>query len=481
MRGRVEGPPDEPIAGWASLGGGERRWIGRELRVTTDEGTEVLVTITCAEACAPVSRQRARWRDLEADALARRFADEAPAPDLEVELVTAVLRGGEPVVAWGDVEAEGPAAAAGQSFREAPPRVVTRLGALALATGSDREQLVSRAIAAHEKEAARARTVSAPRPALARVVSDPDHTNRLGPNYPLYAALAALPLTLALAWAHDDLALGALAASAIALAPLALDAAFLPRFREGTAPLPEHDIPTVAAIFTGLGAVLFAFWTARDGGQLRGAIGTSVAAIGCALATGWLWWATRSRLKWLEMMVAAPPHPHPLPDGVWGASDGTFGGRVVAVGSENTWSGSGKNATVWSSPVASIASDATFTTTAGTLRVGLGRALWISMTSHHERKAEKRSVTTEVIHERTPARVVGRAQGGALVRGGEGSLLVFASGIGTDVARELRRLRNRERLARLMALAGVLFLLGGLALVVLEHAFGLVPVLPSLT
>ncbi|MDQ3031131.1 MAG: hypothetical protein M3Y87_01845, partial [Myxococcota bacterium] len=318
------------------------------------------------------------------------------------------------------------------------------------------------------------------RPAPARAAVDPDHSNRLGPNYPLYGALVGLPLAAVLAWAYETIALGLFAASAIALAPLALDAAFLPRFREGTTPLREHDVPTFTAIFAGLAALCFALWTARDGGEIRGTIGTAIAALVCALATGWLWLGARSRLKWLDILAAAPPHPAPLPDGVWGASEGTFTGRVVAVGAEHTSSGSGKNATVWSSPIASIATDATLTTVHGPVRVGLARALWITMTSHRQRKAENRSVTTDVIHERTPARVVGRARDGALVRGGEGSLLVFASGIGTDIGRELRRLRIRERLSRVMALGGVLCMLAGIALVVLEVAFGLVPVLPTL-
>ncbi|MDQ3038066.1 MAG: hypothetical protein M3Y87_37080, partial [Myxococcota bacterium] len=80
VRGRVAGPRGEAIAGWASLGpSGSPTWIGQEVRVATDEGTEVLVSIAQPDAYAPVVRRRAPWRELESDALARRFAHEAPA------------------------------------------------------------------------------------------------------------------------------------------------------------------------------------------------------------------------------------------------------------------------------------------------------------------------------------------------------------------------------------------------------------------
>jgi hypothetical protein len=66
-----------------------------------------------------------------------------------------------------------------------------------------------------------------------------------------------------------------------------------------------------------------------------------------------------------------------------------------------------------------------------------------------------------LIDSTTPAMVAGRATDGVLRKGGEASLLVFASPARTDVRRELARLRTRETIGSALTVVGAACVVAG--------------------
>src|SRR5687768_3321855 len=101
VRGTVIGDAGAPVAGWVSLGKKQpQRWISHVVRIKSDDGREITIEDLGSDTIAPVTREPAKWRDIEGDELAKLCTREAPAPDVDVDFTTALLRGGDPIVAW---------------------------------------------------------------------------------------------------------------------------------------------------------------------------------------------------------------------------------------------------------------------------------------------------------------------------------------------------------------------------------------------
>jgi hypothetical protein len=480
MRGTVIGDANTPVAGWVSLGKrSPQRWISRTVRITTEDGRKITLEDLTADTIAPVVTEEKRWRDLEGGELARLCSREAPAPDVEVELTTAVLRGGEAIVAWGVATEHGPAGGGGgDAYRGTAERVVTRLSARAIATGDDREALLERARARFDDEARAAARAAREAPAPAAKAGakpkDPDSSNRLAWNLPLWLALGGLAVVAAFALAGTPHGPWLRIAAMLALAPIALDAALVPRFRDGASAPPPLDVPITGFLLAAAGVALTSVGVATGDVAPDRAKAVHIASIVLAaialIAFAWLWSATRARRRTVAMMIGAPPQPQPPRDGVWGALDGAFSSEVMSVGEDVHVHGAAvkdaagiKRRSVSTTGFAKVAAEGTLRAAGATHRVRLAEAAILTMAKLERSTGKDRGMRADVINERTPVRVVGRATEGVFAKGGEASLLVFAAAVDTDVATELRRLHLRHRVANALAVAGVLALAASFA------------------
>ena len=456
VRGTVIGEPGAPVAGWVSLGKRQpQRWVSHVVRIVTPDEREITIEGLAETTIVPVRVDDVKWRAIDSDPLAQLCSREAPAPDVEVDFTTAVLRGGDPIVAWGEATDYGYAGeAGGDAFRGTQERAITKLTPRLVAYGDDREQLLARARERWVDEARADEPVEARAPKR-----DPSYTNRLARNLPLACALFGLAVTAMLMVATEAHAVGLRAAAMFAFLPLALDASHLPRFRRDSLSPPDLDLPFVMFAFGALGVLLVTYGLAvgdtDPAHQHKHVVASYVAATVASLSLGWLWAATRTRRRWIAMMIAAPPHTHPVRDGVWGAIDGKFSSDVMAVGYNYETVGTGKNAGVRARSFANVTFEAPLRSADTVYPVRLAEAAILTMTQHTTHTGERRTRVADVIDASTPVRVVGRMREGAFVKGGEASLLVFAAGPDTDVARELRRLHHRHLAALVLAAAGI--------------------------
>ena len=491
VRGTVVGATRAPVAGWVSLGKREpQRWIAHVVRITSDTGHEIAIEDLAADTIVPVSTVEAKWRDLEQNDLAHLCSREAPAPDVEVDFTTAVLRGGDPIVVWGVVTEHGYVGAAdtvpnGDAFRGTTERGVTKLAARVLAIGDDREAVLARARERvieqqRDEEVARAKQAKPPKQQAAakpvRPKADPDYVNRIAWNLPLWIALAGLAVVAALSVVTGSSGPALRGAAMVAFLPLALDAVLLPRFRQGSLAPPSLEAPFLGYLLGATGVVLTSYAIAV--GDVDPAKSTAVRvasyvfACVVTLAMAWLWAATRTRRRWVAMMVKAPPQAHPLRDGVWGAVDGVFSSEVMSIGENITVYGAAvkdaagiKSRSVRSENFANLTIEAPLRTSDTAHHVRLAEAAILTMAKLDKSTGTDKGVRADVINARTPVRVVGRARDGLFAKGGEASLLVFAAGVDTgDVAPELERLHLRHLAATLLAAAGVATLAAGLVL-----------------
>lgn len=149
VRGKVVGEPGKPVAGWVSLGPNQpQRWIAYDVRIKTDAGQEVALEGLTAGTIEPVLRTKAPWRELARHELAKLCLAEAPAPDVEVVFTTAVLRGGEPVMAWGKVIRDEDDDEAKAPYRS--ETAIHRLAVLAIGRGDDPDYALNQSRARYE-------------------------------------------------------------------------------------------------------------------------------------------------------------------------------------------------------------------------------------------------------------------------------------------------------------------------------------------
>lgn len=500
--GVVVGAPGELIAGWARLGQrGTRNVLRAPVTIRTDDGHEVKLEKLEDATLGPVRRRKAEWQAHEMDALTALCLDEAPAPDVEVELVTARICGGDRIAVSGTVVERGfatDASSADGAFRTAAESTVSVLKPAFVATGDDAVVQLAQLIEASAKRPEPPVSSPAPKPAPAKVAPAPVAKpkppsgihDRLAPTFAPWIALALIAASAALAVLFPerrDLAL--LVAGVCAALPLAYDVGKLPPFRVLPPGLRKNTHPSsVTFLVLAMITVVGAMWAttaaqSRKPDEQASAVwlrkGALVGGALTAACIGWCISASRGRRRLMGLIERAAPHPQPLVDGVWGSTEGTIafqkagaprvnevphavtdGEHIRATGTRNSkgvWSGS--NTTNLQGAV----SELEVVHAAGRTRVGTHGGLWWSSV-HYDRSTPDFSKTdrVDVIPEGAQLRVVGRAKGGVLVKGGAESLLVFAVGAGRDVAGELRALRRRDQLALGFAGGGLLAIVAGL-------------------
>lgn len=466
VRGTVVGEAGVAVAGWVSLGKKlPQRWLAQTVRIKTDDGRELTIEGLGADTIAPIVTREAKWQDLEGEELAKLCSREAPAPDVEVDFMTAVLRGGEPIVAWGPALDRG--YVGGDSLRGSVEGGVTKLRAHVLASGDERESLVEKGRVRFEererKEAEKAQAQQAKakdkQPAKgAAPTAKAAEVDSVPWGIGMIVGVAGFVLCIAGAVISGERSLWLCAAAVCAWLPRAHAAEFVPRFRRGKIAGVALDIPFAAYGFGALGAGLFACMMtfgsadpAKSGG-LR--IAGLLSAILAGAATLGLTAATQKRRRYLAILANAPEHPDPIKDGVWGRSVGRFSDKVLDVGAVYTTTGSGKNATTRSAPFADIKLQAPLVRESSGLDVQLGDAEILTLAEYGIVNGIYQSRRGIYIDSTTPAIVAGRATDGVLRKGGEASLLVFATPPNTDVRRELARLRRRETIGGILAVVG---------------------------
>jgi hypothetical protein len=488
LRGYVIGEEGKPVAGWVSLGLDQpQRWLAHTIRVETDEGYEVTVEELAGDSIVPVTKLDTKWGDIQHDEVAQLCYREAPAPDVDVQLRDAIIRGGDPVVVWGVVADHGYAGGEdtqSPAYRGGATRTISRLQARVVAYGENCEQFFTDAqlrwISKHAAPVVALPTAyakvaaSAPSPQASAPISERDYKNRLSLNTPLVLTLLALAGCVALAVVTKHPRPLLLSAAAACCIPIAFDTWMIGRFRTGHLPGPSLDIAigafglsAVAAFMLGVGLALGDPDDMRTQG-LR-AFGY-LFALGTVGSTAWLWFATRTRRQWVSILYRAPAHLEPLRDGVWGASDGTFSSEVMSIGEFVTQFGTAvKNAagvktkTVRTEKYANLTYEAELLTynERKLRRVRLAEASILTMAHLERSMGGGKGVRADVITPKTPVRLVGRATNGVFVKSGvivkaaEASLLVFASGVGTNVRQELGKLYVRDWIAQMFGVFAV--------------------------
>lgn len=474
VRGKVVGEAGKAVAGWVSLGKKQpQRWLSHVVRIADEAGREITVEGLSHDSIVPVRKREVAWREIEGDPLAQLCEREAPAPDVEVDFTTAVLRGGDDVAVWGDALDYGPVQSPAGDFRTAPERGLTKLSARAIAVGDDRDELLDamkkrREQSERDKAAAAAKKHEAKAPVVPKKPAvDPDYTSQLGWNWPLAVTVLGLVLAGLLGYVTGYHGPFLAAAAALCYLPVAFDAQFLPPLRDrGVAPA-SPDAPFVVYLLAGGVAVMAAGGFMKgdfDGAQARrGEIGGLVFAGIATACMGWMWLVTRRRQRYVALMAKAPPHPRPMRDGVWGATDGRFSSEVMAVGEDiEVWgTATANSAGIKSRNVSSKAfknlalQGQLMTDDDESIAVQTSDAAIVTLTKFNKSTGKDRARAAEVINASTPVRVVGRAREGVIRKGGEASLLVFAAGPGGNVDVELRRMHRRLLAAHVLVMVGV--------------------------
>lgn len=499
LRGYVIGEEGKPIAGWVSLGDvNPQRWLAHSLRVETDEGYEVAIEELVGEGIAPVHRTKMPWGNIEKDEIAQLCYREAPAPEVEVEFVEAIIRGGDPIVVWGEVADHGYAGGEdtqSPATRGGSRRVISRLQARVVAYGEDCEPHFVQAKnrwAAKQALGNAVDNVSLPRTRSKQMSTAPisspnddissigDYRNRIAHNVPLMVAVIAMIAAFAFGMATHQMSRLLVVVATAACAPLACDAWIVGRFRQGHLPQPSLEVPVIGFLVCAFATTVLAI--AMSQGGVEGAKSEGLRAFSylfalCAVAaTVWLWFATRRRREWVAVLHKTPHHLEPLRDGVRGASDGSFSIDVMSIGEMITEFGTAvksigglKSRTKKSEKYANLTYEAELLTSRDRRirRVRLAEASILTMAKLTRRTGDGKVIRADVITARTPVRLVGRPQNGlfvkhtGVVKSGDQSLLIFAAGVGTNVARELRRLYFRDWIAQILGAVGVVLLIAG--------------------
>ncbi|MCC6996384.1 MAG: hypothetical protein IT370_17365 [Deltaproteobacteria bacterium] len=500
LTGTALGRPGAPVAGWARLGAkGERRFVAGALVLRTDDGREVEITEVGRANIEPVARHEQPWHTLEQLPGASLCVADAPAPDREVELATALVLGGQRVAVFGLVQrrdfvaaATGAPTAAG-AFRQPAAQQVSAVAARLLAVGDDCEDRLGRMRAAEQRAAAkaaarRATPAAAPSSSAARSPAGAASASPARPDGPLRDRLqhnlgllimlgcVAVAGVLVVLLPRGRDALLAMAALALTL-PAVLDALMLPRFRSlGGKPL-SLEAPGVA-YFIGVGlALAMLLGVAQAGarpqdldrartmqlmGLFAGLVGVGVSLY--CVATG------RQRRRLIKLLADAPAHASPPADGAWGHLEGRMVQmKGTAVAGVQAGFASGVRRTWWGTATKDSTgarhrnvSDSAFEHATPSFQLEQGEqrvtvqaagALWWSSAHIDQSTGTDKADIADVIAADCPLRVVARAQGGVLIKTGEDSLLLFAVAPGREVAATLRQLRRREQLG--VALAGL--------------------------
>jgi len=462
LAGKVAGDRDALVAVRALLRvTGEDAPIDRRreraFQLATDDGP-VEILLTPATEMEPLEERRGTWDAVASVDAADLFGNGAPAPDAQVQLSFAAVRGGDEVIVKGEVVKTADASRGYRSSAVTRPTVVR---ALLLACGPGARAIVS-------KSAARAprgeRGQSAP---LLPVVLK--SVGAAGALVAAGAPLLIVDVPHALSWAT----LGA----GVALTALVLHRRVAPSFvlfdaaRLGT----EWTVGFLGVAF------LSSVWLATfpldrqmpDSVRLDGLVGWAL--WGLVLLAFTVYWE-RVELRTARRVLTARPHTWPPVNGEWGTSEGTVAGTeldvegsAVACASlfEETWSEtSNPNSEAYRAERApfSLQRDG-----GGTLLVTPGGLVGAGTFVLGKRRASPQRgialVHAHVIPRGGRAIVLGRMRGGSLAPGAGAESLVV---IGGDDPRRMLRRRFVSGLATLVLL--MVFSLG-LVLTAVHHPF----------
>jgi hypothetical protein len=513
IRGTVEGEPGDALAGWARVRK-QRHHARGTVRVRTEDGVvELEVPGSCL--LGPIETVKGTWQELEPHPAAQLCLAEAPAPDERSAVSYTIVRGGDVIVARGFVLTEQLVTEDAGGLRAGARSRVTRLSAHFIGVGPDADDIVARLRREadeekREKEAAEAKDAAAKGAATkgaatkgaakgqtkgeakgeAKVAANGtttgevnntandaakrDAARRALREYRMSRRNALLGVAAGIAIAVAGVALTRspvpLLVAAVALAlPLVVDELVLPDlhpFGRRATTFPAVAAGTIyliaAALVPTIGwAYVFDRGSASRAGQLVvGMVVVGGIAMLAAVLTRLL---DGGRRRILARIAAAPPHPSPLTDNAWGATDGVvevprtgafhFDGLKVAaaVGHSSTSQGSGKQMTTFTSKLQGAALAMTVTGTP----VRTADGWWLSLDYLDESTGERTARRAELIRDGAAVRVVGRAKSGTLAAGGPYTLLVFAAPAGSDVTGALAALRSRLQTNSVLALVGV--------------------------
>lgn len=290
-----------------------------------------------------------------------------------------------------------------------------------------------------------------------------ERKDRLSSDIPLSVGLMGLIACAIAGYVKNDWAIVLPAIAVFAWAPLAFGAVLLPRLHlKGVTPA-SLEVPMGGFVTLGILAMLPVYaLVSGDVGPSRAhatRIGSIVIASLAAIPVIWLWFASRARLAMVRRLVTAPPHPKPMRDDVWGASDGKFPGEVFAVGEDVE---AHSNDSVSTKRFRNIAYEATLTRDGGdTVVVRLAEADLLTTVHFDDSTGNGKAKRGDKIDGTCTVRVAGRAQGGVLIRHDGSPVLVFAAARG-NVRRQLARLYVRLMIAPALALGGVACLVAAL-------------------
>jgi hypothetical protein len=310
----------------------------------------------------------------------------------------------------------------------------------------------------------------------------PEISSRLGTAY---GHVIAVPLLVVLAGLAFVLHRGAFCALVIgawvAMLPIVIDTAIVPRFRRGADGPKSVEVP-VTAFFIAAGislACTFGIAT-HDVGDADREVAIGLAGVICSAVAGGATIMcvriTRERRALCAKLLAAPALASPPVEGAWGSIDGvlrgsTYGaGRtnvIVAVGAEVTRWGDDDNPNFSEEPFTQIPGDITVVARehaaqprgeASGVRVDLKTAAWLTLL-HVDQRMGTSSIGSKMLHAEiirgdTPIRVLGRMHGGKLA--GDKDMPVVALAARKDAARAIRRIRGRDLVSLGFAIAGLL-------------------------
>lgn len=270
----------------------------------------------------PMIEERERWAAIEDDPDLASLRERAPGPHVKVTIERAAIREGDRVVVAGE-PLEHAFDEATARPREPPVRRLTRVRAVAIATGPDAEALVDRALRGNAKRKKKdAKPIERPRLRLdARVV--------------LAAAGALLAIAaFAIPLSPVKVDVAAWAASLFATGAALATAARMPRFVHGGAPVAKladsHGKILATAAVAVLSFVVFptfgdavAYGSARQPPVNGSMVAVVLVAVQIAVQLGVLAIGTRRIASLLRVLLRAPLWGPGHLDATWGATEGT--------------------------------------------------------------------------------------------------------------------------------------------------------------
>lgn len=465
VTGVVVGDEGREVGGYAKLGPhGERRTIGDRVVVRTDDGHEVQLVELAAATIQPLVSRKAPWSELEEVPGARACIDDAPAPDVVTELSAAVVRSGERIAAWGPVLEQAFDGTSGH-YRSAAQRRIVRLAPTLVVLGHGCEERLAALREAQVRAGASVKEAAEPSLSLPARSSTPWYELRSVPLgvWVMLPAVLVFTLVAAARWFDPSMAIVSLGAAFVF--PLASQGLAL-RFRDERQPAEERASAVWLARLYGIGALcIWILAVAAYGSPRNYSSIPLVALLGGLLTTGTasaLLVASRRERRLLRTILEAPAHADPISDRVWGAIEGRARGaeQNVVVADEPCIVASGARQQGEELETIAVCQDSFVV---GSVTVRPRGMLWFSTTS---RDVESRlgTLLVDVIREAANVRVVGRAKDGVLAKGGEESLLVFATDTDGDPLATAQKLAWWSTASMIATCVGLVVMSAGVVL-----------------